>query len=164
MAIREQMGMSTRQFAEWLGLSYGAYNEIENLSRYPSSATIELMAQKIGSAVEEAFPEYLREIKSTTAIKTIPEREVLSLQEREIKMLAAPNANDLQRPIAEQLATLSPRKERIVRLYLGFDGPPMTFNEIGRELKISDSRVQQIFNRAIRDLRHPLRANNLRNI
>ena len=53
------------------------------------------------------------------------------------------------------LCSLDPRTEKIVRSYYGFDGAPICHREIGKELNLSGSRVQQLIYRAIRQFRHP---------
>jgi RNA polymerase primary sigma factor len=51
------------------------------------------------------------------------------------------------------LASLRPREARIVRLYFGFDGDPLTLKHIGARLGITRERVRQIKVRALSRLR-----------
>ena len=55
------------------------------------------------------------------------------------------------------LMSLPPRVERIMRIYYGFygGGEPISCREIGEVIGLSSSRVQQLINRGIRQLRHP---------
>lgn len=53
------------------------------------------------------------------------------------------------------LCSLEPRTEKIVRAYYGFDRDPICCREIGKELMLSGSRIQQLIHRAIRQFRHP---------
>lgn len=58
----------------------------------------------------------------------------------------------------EVLKTLTEREEKVVKLYFGFETRPHSFREVGEELNISRSRAWEVFNRAMRKLRHPIRS------
>lgn len=75
--------------------------------------------------------------------------------ERAVAMSAAVDALDAA------LASLSPREQRILRMYFGLDGEaPLPLHEVGRSFNITVERVRQIVLRAQRLLaapRHDLR-------
>lgn len=56
---------------------------------------------------------------------------------------------DLKRLVALALDRMSPRERRIIRMHFGFDGPNMSFAEIGRKDGVTRTRIRQIANRAL---------------
>jgi RNA polymerase primary sigma factor len=71
--------------------------------------------------------------------------------------------NMLREKINEVLATLSPREARIIRLRFGLeDGIAYTLEEVGQKFGLTRERIRQIENRALRRLRHPKRARQLK--
>jgi RNA polymerase primary sigma factor len=75
---------------------------------------------------------------------------------------AAVEASALQRTIAEALAELTPREQRILRLRFGIgDTDDRTLAEIGEELGVTRERIRQIEAKALEKLRHPRRSRKL---
>ncbi|MCJ7824229.1 MAG: sigma-70 family RNA polymerase sigma factor, partial [Anaerolineales bacterium] len=71
--------------------------------------------------------------------------------------------NLLRDKIEEVLATLSPREARILRLRFGLhSGRPYTLEEVGQKFGLTRERIRQIEGKALRRLRHPRRARQLR--
>ena len=71
--------------------------------------------------------------------------------------------NLLREKIEEVLATLSPREARILRLRFGLhNGRPYTLEEVGQKFGLTRERIRQIEGKALRRLRHPRRARQLR--
>lgn len=71
--------------------------------------------------------------------------------------------NLLSDKIEEVLATLSPREARILRLRFGLhSGRPCTLEEVGQKFGLTRERIRQIEGKALRRLRHPRRARQLR--
>ncbi len=61
------------------------------------------------------------------------------------------------------LNTLSPRERRVMELRFGLEGDKLyTLSEIGAELGVTRERIRQIETKALRKLRHPSRARQLR--
>jgi len=61
------------------------------------------------------------------------------------------------------LETLTPRERRVVELRFGLEGDKLyTLSEIGAELGVTRERIRQIETKALRKLRHPSRARQLR--
>lgn len=68
----------------------------------------------------------------------------------------------LQEQLAEVLSTLTKREEKVIRLRFGIgDGCPRTLEEVGSIFNVTRERVRQIEAKALRKLRHPLRARKL---
>jgi RNA polymerase primary sigma factor len=70
-------------------------------------------------------------------------------------------ARALAEAVAESLATLKARESRILRLYFGLDGEPMTLEQIGAGLGVTRERVRQLKEKALWRLRHAERAQSL---
>ncbi|MBG0816046.1 RNA polymerase sigma factor RpoD [Planomonospora sp. ID82291] len=69
----------------------------------------------------------------------------------------------LQDQLEEILATLSDREQRIIQLRFGLaDGHPRTLEEVGREFGVTRERIRQIESKTLAKLRHPTRAQILR--
>ncbi|TES90860.1 MAG: sigma-70 family RNA polymerase sigma factor [Anaerolineales bacterium] len=69
----------------------------------------------------------------------------------------------LSEKVVEILATLSPREARILRLRFGLEnGRSYTLEEVGRKFGLTRERIRQIEGKALRRLRHPMRARQLR--
>ncbi len=69
----------------------------------------------------------------------------------------------LSEKIEAVLATLSPREARILRLRFGLEnGRPYTLEEVGQKFGLTRERIRQIEGKALRRLRHPCRARQLR--
>jgi RNA polymerase primary sigma factor len=72
-------------------------------------------------------------------------------------------ANMLRDKIEEVLATLTPREVRILRLRFGLDnGRTYTLEEVGQKFGLTRERIRQIEGKALRRLRHPRRARQLK--
>ncbi len=71
--------------------------------------------------------------------------------------------NMLREKVEEVLATLSPREARILRLRFGLDnGHTYTLEEVGQKFGLTRERIRQIEGKAMRRLRHPRRARQLK--
>jgi len=69
----------------------------------------------------------------------------------------------LKDKLEEVLTSLSPREARILRLRFGLDdGNSYTLEEVGQKFGLTRERIRQIEGRALRRLRHPRRATQLK--
>jgi RNA polymerase primary sigma factor len=69
----------------------------------------------------------------------------------------------LREQLEEVLATLSPRERRVLELRFGLkDHKPRTLEVVGDEFGVTRERIRQIEAKALRKLRHPSRAKQLR--
>jgi len=72
-------------------------------------------------------------------------------------------ANLLREKVQEVLDTLPPREARILRLRFGLDnGRAYTLEEVGQKFGLTRERIRQIESKALRRLRHPRRARQLK--
>ncbi len=75
---------------------------------------------------------------------------------------AAAEASALQSVVAEALAGLTPREQRILRMRFGIgDASDHTLEEVGKEFGVTRERIRQIEAKALEKLRHPTRARKL---
>lgn len=69
----------------------------------------------------------------------------------------------LKEKIEEVLGTLTAREARILRMRFGLDtGAPFTLAEVGDKFGLTRERIRQIEGNALRRLRHPRRARQLK--
>ena len=69
----------------------------------------------------------------------------------------------LKDKLEEILSTLTPREARVLRLRFGLDdGTMYTLEEVGQKFGLTRERIRQIEGRALRQLRHPKRARQLK--
>jgi len=72
-------------------------------------------------------------------------------------------ANLLREKVQEVLDTLPPREARILRLRFGLEnGRAYTLEEVGQKFGLTRERIRQIESKALRRLRHPRRARQLK--
>jgi RNA polymerase primary sigma factor len=71
--------------------------------------------------------------------------------------------NMMVEKVHEILGTLSAREARILRLRFGLEnGRTYTLEEVGEKFGLTRERIRQIEGKALRRLRHPMRARQLR--
>ena len=69
----------------------------------------------------------------------------------------------LKDKIEEVLGTLTPREARVLSMRFGLDtGIPYTLEEVGEKFGLTRERIRQIEGKALRRLRHPRRARQLK--
>ena len=68
----------------------------------------------------------------------------------------------MRKELENALASLRPRECEIMRLRFGFDGPSLTLEEVGQVFNVTRERIRQIENKCIRKLRHPSRAEKIK--
>ena len=61
------------------------------------------------------------------------------------------------------LSTLTPREEKVLRMRFGIgEKSDHTLEEVGRDFQVTRERIRQIEAKALRKLRHPSRAKQLK--
>jgi RNA polymerase primary sigma factor len=70
----------------------------------------------------------------------------------------------LKEQMDDVLATLTDRERKVLTLRFGIgDGYPRTLEEVGKIFNVTRERVRQIEAKALKKLRHPIRAKKLKN-
>ncbi len=79
-----------------------------------------------------------------------------------VSPLAAMEAAALKEHVAEALARLTPREERVLRMRFGIgDMTEHTLDEVGKAFGVTRERIRQIEAKALEKLRHPTRGRKL---
>jgi RNA polymerase primary sigma factor len=72
-------------------------------------------------------------------------------------------AANLRSQTRKVLGTLTPREEQVLRLRFGIgERTDLTLEEVGARFSVTRERIRQIEAKALRQLRHPRRARQLR--
>ncbi len=140
----------------------------ELTQKYDREVTSEEVAKMMGISKEKA--EQIVKISQKTASLEMPvgKEEDTRLKEfipdEEMKTpVESASFELLKGQVSEVLQTLNPRERRILELRFGLvDHHPRTLEEVGREFNITRERIRQIEAKALRKLRHPSRAKQLR--
>jgi len=83
--------------------------------------------------------------------------------ERAVAPVDAALASNLRSQTRKVLSTLTPREEQVLRLRFGIgEAADLTLEEVGLRFSVTRERIRQIEAKALRKLRHPTRARQLR--
>lgn len=125
---------------------YSYYRNITSLNKYINDANLESDSQLIDFVSENNNIYDIEQKKSD-----------FSSVEEDVEKTA------LRTEIMYLLRTLTPREEKILRLRYGLDDDqPKTLEEIGKIFNLTRERIRQIESKALRKLKHPIRAKKLR--
>ena len=97
-------------------------------------------------------------------------RAALGMNAEEALLLVAPSPEevmeekDIQKLIEEQLVSITPREEKVLRLRYGIGCEEHTLEETGQVLEVTRERIRQIEIHALRKLKHPQRATVLKQL
>ncbi len=129
---------TTEELAHELGLTVARVAEIQRIAQEPVSlqAPIGEEDSDLGDFIEDA-----------DAVVPMEAAAFLMLQDQ----------------LEQVLETLSPREQKIIQLRYGLiDGHPRTLEEVGRDFGVTRERIRQIESKTLVKLRHPGRAQLLR--
>jgi RNA polymerase sigma factor (sigma-70 family) len=169
LKLIEAKGVSVAKVAEDIGMSYTTLLGYIQLRDSPIDAkgTLKLSAQKIcayfGVLVEEVWSlEQLTPIESNTRELEFSYHELTRLENISDPILNLEN-DQLKEVIDFTLDTkLTPRESNILKLRFGFEGDPLSLEQVGDVLGVTRERARQIEAKALRKLRHPSRLNRVR--
>jgi RNA polymerase primary sigma factor len=137
----------------------------QTLGREP---TAEEVGRRVGLSAEKV-EEVLSISQGPLSLETpVGEEEESRLGEfiedhRAVAPLEAASFGMVQDDIVSVLRTVSARERRVVELRFGLtDGQPRTLEEVGREIGLTRERIRQIEAKTFSKLRHPSRAQKLR--
>ncbi len=138
---------------------------VQELGREP---TAEEIAEKTELPVEKVR-KILKIAKEPISLETpIGEEEDSHLgdfieDKKSLSPVDAVVQGNLTETVSNVLATLTPREEKVIRLRFGIgEKYDHTLEEVGQEFKVTRERIRQIEGKALRKLRHPIRAKKLK--
>jgi RNA polymerase primary sigma factor len=127
------------EIAEELGLTPDRVREIRKISREPVS-----LETPVGDDDDASLGDFVEDTEAT------PPSDAASMAVLHTEM-------------EDMLDTLSPRERRVLQLRFGLaDGHERTLEEVGKRFGVTRERIRQIEAKALRKLRHPSRAESLR--
>jgi len=174
---RAAMGLTQVQLASYLGVTQTAYSALESLRTSPISKKgvwrplAHALAAFYDVDLSELFPPEVLDVRTRKVVRELNLQPLLAAE----SLMALPSTTtaedavahrELEDTVAGVLKTLSPREARVIELHYGLgsaaDAEGLTLSEVGRALGVSHARAQQLVARALRKLRHPLRADPLK--
>jgi len=130
---------TAEELSEKMGLSVEKISEILRTMQEPVS-----LEKPVGGEGDARLEDFIEASQPTT-----PHDEITK--------------DELAGQINETLSTLSPREEQVLRMRFGIgEDRSYTLDEVGEHFHLSRERVRQIEAKALRKLRHPKHAKNLR--
>jgi RNA polymerase primary sigma factor len=165
-ALAEQSG-TVRLPIKQAGLLYKIGEKYQQLMQKKGrEPTTQDLAKELGLApedIESVLRVYRTHLSLDSPIKDNDETSYIELLDAgtpavEENLLRS----SLSQEIDEILEELTPREREILKLRYGFDGEPMTLEEIGNKLKLSRERIRQIEKKAKNKLRTRSRTKTLR--
>jgi RNA polymerase primary sigma factor len=129
---------SVEEIAEASGITVDEAKRVMKISKHPIS-----LDRPIGDSEDSYFGDFIEDESAESPLQTAGQE---MLKER----------------IHDVLKTLTFREREIVKLRYGIgDGYTYTLEEVGRIFRVTRERVRQIEAKAVRKLRHPVRARQL---
>ena len=127
------------EIAQQLGWPLARVKQVKNVAREPIS-----LETPIGEEEDSALGDFI--------------------EDKEVENPATQTAYTLlQEQLREVLSTLPPREQEVLKMRFGLDdGYSLTLEEVGLYFNVTRERIRQIEAKALRRLRHPRRANGLR--
>ena len=134
---------------------YGCEPTAEEIAKDIGVST-ELVIGAGNISLETVSLDEITEDESSPFQEYLIDRETPSCYERIL-------ARECREAIERELQTLTPREEHVIKLRFGlYDGSVRTLEEAGKEFDITRERIRQIEAKALRKLRHPSRARNIK--
>lgn len=161
-------GLTIEKIVEQSGVRKGSLYNLKSMKLSPKRETGEyrtsarLLAEYFKVLPEDLFPEVIENIKKNKSELELSEEEVYQIS-LEIEGHKTPEElvqdTEKKEVLQHAISTLTPRQERIIKMYFYED---KTIAEIATTEGVTTERIRQIINRALRILRHPLRAKKLK--
>ena len=169
LKLIEAKGVAGYVAAKEAGISYPVLSRYINMSESPLNpkGIVKETAQKIcsyfGKCVDEVWSlEQLTPIESNTRELEFSYHELTRLENISDPILSI-ESDQLKEVIDFTLDTkLTPRESNVLKLRFGFEGDPLSLEQVGDLVGVSRERVRQIEAKALRKLRHPSRLNRVR--
>ncbi len=140
-ALNQELGRepSVEEIAERTELPVDKVRKILKIAKEPIS-----LETPIGEEEDSRLGDFIEDKKNPSPLEVVIQR-------------------DREETISEVLKTLTPREEKVIRLRFGIgEKYDHTLEEVGQEFKVTRERIRQIEGKALRKLRHPIRARRLK--
>lgn len=131
---------TAEELAERTELPVDKVRKILKIAKEPIS-----LETPIGEEEDSHLGDFIEDKKNLSPLETVVQR-------------------NLHEVVSSVLNTLTPREEKVIRLRFGIgEKYDHTLEEVGQEFKVTRERIRQIEGKALRKLRHPIRAKKLKN-
>jgi RNA polymerase sigma factor (sigma-70 family) len=160
-----------RAAANLMGVRYPVLQDYCNLKLDPRDRSRDFkpsalaIAEALGAPASVLFPDHLYAGKFGRNLVADCDGELLALSSPEARRLVSEEGPDQEatwNAIQKALSTLTPREEKVLKMRFGLDGYEQSSSaEVGAELGVTRTRIQQIQNKAMGKLRHPVRVDRL---
>lgn len=145
---------------------YKLNHELEQtLGRVPTVEELSTASKIEQSKLEWILKVSWQPVSLESPVGEDEENELGMFIEDEISPTPAQSAyqNMLKEKLEDVLNTLSPREARVIKLRFGLDdGTTYTLEEVGQKFGLTRERIRQIEGKALRRLKHPRRARQLK--
>jgi len=157
---REELGLTQGDIGDKLGVSGGLISRIETLRQPPSPRMRSGISEILGLNPDELFPLWVDEYYGTFRGETEHDVDALSLSGGEVLELSnnldeESVQNDVfARRLYDEIAGVLPGRERkAVEMRYGIpDGDTYSFDEIGKEFRVTRERARQIVAKGLKRL------------
>ena len=174
--IRQSITRSIADQGRTIRIPVHMIDRIRELYKISHSLEQELGRKPLAKEIAEEMDVNVRKVQWMMRISWLPlslESPVGDEEESELGMFVEDDMTPspmevtyksmLKDKIDEVLNTLSPREARILRMRFGLDGGrAYTLEEVGQKFGLTRERIRQIEGKALRQLRHPHRARQLK--
>lgn len=166
VSFREALGWSAPRMAKEIGVEYGVYVAYESLRTSPLSKlkrqiwknSAIRIAQFMRMSPEAIWPETVQKVKLRQIQLKIDAPRALALAELGVKQLPAPDEfvakSEMRTLVHGALDRLNPRHRKLIERIFGLNGEdPATLTQLAEEEKVAPATIQQVGQRALRNLR-----------
>jgi len=157
--------LTTRQFAEKVGLDYAWYLNVEGMKIHPidlrpgregwKRGALKL-AEFYGVTPEILFPDLVLKMEAVVTERRVNAEEVAALmQPSTATPLQLLESNEVEVALQGALERLTERERRVLEMRFGLQGEESSLEEVAQEFSVTRERIRQIEAKALRKLRHP---------
>lgn len=165
---------SLLQFCEKEKVAYGSLGSLINMTKSALDSQgnftpfVLKLCEKLRKLPEELFSatQLETELETNKFTKTVQEAEMRFMLENQQEVLSPDMLLQHDQMIEETnklVETLTPREQKVINLRFGLDGTHAhTLEEVSKIFGVNRERIRQIEAKALRKLRHPSRAEKIR--